>query len=80
MLTNSQMVANRFGRWALARRKLAWITTQVNSGKTVYVATYTKITAIKAKHLPQVKATKTGLYIQHGRKWLNADYCKISAA
>lgn len=78
-LSNDQMIAGRFARWGEARRKEAWIRERVEAGFTVYLSTVTHHTTITAKHLSLIKATKTGLYIRRGKKWLCYDGAKISA-
>lgn len=79
MLTNTQMTKGRFLRLYHATRKVRWIGEQFAKGNTVYVSTYTKVTKYTAKHADMFKATKTGLYVQHGNHWLNADGCGLSA-
>lgn len=79
MLTNAQMTEGRYLRFYRARRKIAWIKAHLEAGGTVYICTYTRITKLTKKHIDMVKATKSGVYCQHGRKWLNFDYCKLEA-
>ena len=74
----NDMKANRFGRWCEARKKLAEIIRALDSGKTVMVSTYTKATQYTAKHKSMFSASKTGLYVQHGKSWVCIDYCKIT--
>ena len=79
MLTNNQMKANRFLNWAIARRKLAFITENLNAGRAVYVCTYTKATKYTAKHISMFRASKSGLFVQSGKKELCIDYCALKA-
>lgn len=79
MLTNAQMTANRFARWAKARAKLAKITEAMNAGATITVTTYGRQLRLTAKHADMLKATKTGLYVQRGKAWDCIDGAKIQA-
>ena len=76
-LTNSQMTANRYGRWAAARAKAAYIKRHLLAGRTVIMGSAIKQTKLTAKNIDMVKATKTGLYIQHGKSWLCYDFNSI---
>jgi hypothetical protein len=79
-MTNQQMIAGRFLRWARVRKQYAWIVAQTEAGRTVYLTTALRSTKITAKHLPMVKATKTGLMIQSGKQWIDYSLTKITAA
>ena len=79
MLTNDQMIAGRFARWAEARKKIAWIKEHLAAGHTVQLTTYTKCTRYKAKHMDMFKATKSGAYVQRGTAWDCIDGCDIRA-
>ncbi len=79
MITNAEMKPSRYARWASARRKLAWITSQVNAGATVYLSSHTRATKITRKHLPLLKATKSGLLVKCGKKWIDYTYTQITA-
>ena len=70
-ITNSEMKAGRFAKWAEARRKLAWIKARLAEGRQVCVSTMTNCTKYSAKHADMFSATKSGLYVQHGKHWLN---------
>jgi hypothetical protein len=76
-MTNQQMKANRFGIWALARRKKAWIDSAIDGGRYVYLCT--RLRAIKITRPDQTKATKSGLYVQRGKSWDCADGCELRA-
>ena len=78
-MTHDEMKPNRFGRWCDARKKLNAILSALDSGQTVMVSTYTKATQYTTKHRNMFKATKNGLYVQHGKSWVCIDYCKITA-
>ena len=78
-LTNDQMIANRFGRWARARRLVAWIAEQHAAGRTVYVCTATKATGYGPKWSGMFKATRSGAFVQAGKGWNCIDYCKFTA-
>jgi len=78
-ITNEQMKANRFKKWADARKRYNWIMENLRAGRTVYVTTYTKATKYTAKHAEMFKATKGGLYVQRGKNWDCLDYCGLVA-
>ena len=79
MLTNAQMTAGRFAKWARARKKVAWIKAQLAAGKTVQITTYTRATRYTAKHAEMFKATKGGAYVQRGKAWDCFDGCDLRA-
>lgn len=68
-MSNTQMKDGRFQQWAQNRAQLRWIQSELQSGKTIVVATYTKATQFTAKHVTMFKATKSGLYVQRGKSW-----------
>lgn len=79
-MTNDQMKANRFARWHIARRKVAFIREQLAAGRTIYICTALRATKLSAKHADMVKATKSGAYLQAGKSWVCIDYCAIKVA
>lgn len=80
MLTNDQMIPNRFARWARARKMVAFIASNLEAGRTVYIQTSTKITKCDKRHASMFKATRSGAFMQRGKNWDCIDYCKITAA
>lgn len=62
-----------------AAKMLAFITENVNAGRTVYAATALKVTKIQKKHLAQVRVRNGALEVQHGSKWLDYSYTKLTA-
>ncbi len=78
-MTNEQMTANRFLRWHTARVLVGKITAALESGAIVQLTTYTKATRYTAKHATMFKATKTGAFVQHGKRWDCIDYTKVTA-
>lgn len=75
-MSNTQMVAGRFLRWANSRRLVRDITAHLLKGGTVYISTYTRATKFSTPaHAAMFKATRTGAYAQYGKKWLCIDYC-----
>jgi len=59
----------------------AFIVEQATAGKTVYLQTALKTTAIKKKHLPQVRVLNGSLEIQSGKRWLDYTWVnKVSAS
>jgi hypothetical protein len=61
------------------RKQYAWIKARVEEGRTVYLSTYTHRTKITSKNLNLVKATKTGLMVQMGKRWVDHSLTEISA-
>lgn len=78
-MTNEQMKSGRFLRWHKARQKIAYITHALEHGGTVVIATNLKATQYGPKHIGMFKATRTGAYVQHGKRWDCIDYCAIRA-
>ena len=76
-LTNSQMIAGRFLRYARARQRVAWIKAQLTAGRIVQLATYTKATNYHAHHAGMFKATKAGAFVQRGKSWDCIDLCEL---
>ena len=76
-LTNSQMIADRFVRFARARKRVAWIRAQLGTGRTVQLATYTKATNYDARHADWFKATKAGAFVRRGKSWDCIDLCAL---
>jgi len=79
MLTNDQMIPNRFARMARARRVYNFIKTQAEAGRTVCATNYATQTRITAKHLPMVRLTKMDVLVQRGKHWDSILGCKITA-
>jgi riboflavin synthase alpha subunit len=77
-MTNAEMKANRYYRWAKARKLVAAIRSHLAQGHTVQLTTYTKVTRYSAKHVDMFKATRSGAYVQSGKSWLCIDGCKVS--
>ena len=76
-LTNTQMTAGRFLRYARARKRVAWIKAQLAAGRLIQVTTYTKATRYSARHAVMFKATKAGAFVQRGNSWDCVDYCSL---
>ena len=76
-LTNSQMIAGRFVRYARARQRIAWIRAQLAAGRIVQLATYTKATNYDARHVDWFKATKAGAFVRTGKSWDCIDLCAL---
>lgn len=76
-MTNDEMKANRFARWAKARKTVAAIKEQLAKGRTVQITTYTKAVRYKAVHAEMFKATRNGAFVQRGKSWDCIDYCAI---
>jgi hypothetical protein len=78
-LTNSQMTAGRFLRYARARKRVAWIKAQLAAGRIVQVTTYTKATRYAARQANMFTATKTGAFVQRGKSRDCIDLCDLRA-
>ena len=79
MITNEQMTKNRYGRWYEARKKVNWITSKLQAGHTVVIATQLRATQFDKRHIEMFKATTNGAYALYGKKWLCIDGCAIRA-
>jgi hypothetical protein len=78
-MTNDEMKPNRYGRWAQARKKIAFIKGHLEQNHTVEIATALRVYRLKKKHIEMVKATRTGAFVQSGSKWFCIDYTSIRA-
>lgn len=78
-ISNAEMKPNRFGQWAAARKRVAWIQSQLAAGRTVYLTTYTRSTTYTAKHSDWFKADRSGAYVRRGKSWDCIDYCGLTA-
>jgi hypothetical protein len=76
-MDNSEMKANRFYRWAEARRKHREIVQHLQNGGRVIIPTYTRATVYKREHVEMFKATKSGLFVQSGRRWNCLNFSNI---
>ena len=76
-MDNSKMEANRFDRWAKARHTHRLIVQHLHSGGKVVIATYTRAAVYSKQHAEMFKATKTGLYVQSGKRWLCLNFSDI---
>jgi len=69
-MSNDQMIADRYGRWARARKGQAEIVSALQAGKTVIVSTYGKAWQFdKPGHADYFKAKRDGLYMRRGKAW-----------
>lgn len=81
MISNDQMRANRYGRWAKARKLVSEIQNTLSNGGYVVVATCTKATQYDSRHVTMFKATQHGAYVQNrSGKWNCIDYCNFRFA
>ena len=76
-LTNSQMIAGRFHRYARARKHVAWIKAQLAAGRIVQLTTYTKAMGYDARHADMFRATKAGAFVQRGKSWDCIDFTNL---
>ena len=79
MLTNAEMRPERYLRWNVARGKFRWMLTMWDGGHDVLVCTWTRATRLSPKHRDYVRATRGGLSMRSGAKWVSIDYCKLVA-
>lgn len=77
MLTNDQMKAGRFARWAKARAKVAAIRNALSAGNVVMICTATRAVQYGATHVDMFKATKTGAFVARGKNWDCIDFSTI---
>lgn len=78
-MTNDSMKAGRFLRWHRARKLVGNINAALESGAIVQLTTHTRATRYTRKHLGWFKATRSGAYVQSGKRWDCIDGCKITA-
>ena len=78
-MNNSDMKPGRYLRWHRARVLVAQINEALGSGATVQLTTALQVTRYTAKHAGMFRATRTGAYVQHGKRWDCIDYCKVTA-
>lgn len=77
-MTNDQMKPNRFLRWHKARKRIAFIKARLAAGAVVTVATQTHAWHYRQKHADMFKATKSGAFVQRGKRWDCIDWCSIN--
>ncbi len=72
-MSNEEMVANRFGRWAKSRKLIKDIQNTLRAGGYVVMGGYEGSRQYDERHVDMFKATKSGAYVQRGKKWLCID-------
>jgi predicted SnoaL-like aldol condensation-catalyzing enzyme len=77
MLTNEQMIANRFARMAKVRRLQRKITETFAKGGIVQVATHLRYTNYTAKHAANFKFDRFSAYVARGKHFDCIDFCQI---
>ena len=79
-MNNSEMYAGRILKIQSGKRIMKFINDAFDAGKTVYLCTYTNATKFQSKHRAMIKMGKSGsVYVQRGKKWVCADFCKWQA-
>jgi hypothetical protein len=78
-MTNEEMKPGRFARWHANRVLVAKINAALEAGQIVQLTTYTHATRYTKKHLGMFKATKSGAYVQRGKRWDCINGCKVTA-
>lgn len=68
-MKNSDMIENRFGRWAAYRKQIAEIRKTLSNGGEIVIATYTRAVRYDARHIEMFKANKSGAWVQRGKSW-----------
>jgi hypothetical protein len=67
MLANAKMKANRYAKWANARKLYAEIIEHISNGGRVYVASYTKPKIYR--NASQFKCGRDSVYVARGKNW-----------
>lgn len=62
-----------------AEAKLKWIHERIAEGRTVYLSTALRVTKLTKKHLAMVRVKNGALEIQHGKRWIDYSFTKITA-
>jgi hypothetical protein len=78
-ITNSQMIAGRFFRYARARNRVARNKAQLAAGRIVQLTTYTKATSYGPQHADMFKATKAGALVRRGKSWDCIDFTNLQS-
>jgi hypothetical protein len=77
-MNNADMKTDRFYVWARARKTFAFIQSAFAAGDQISIGTYTHLTTYKPKHASMFKATRTGIYVQRGKRWDYIGGCSIT--
>ena len=78
-MTNDEMKPGRYLRWHANRVLVANINSALEAGKMVQLTTYTHAARYTKKHIGMFKATKSGAYVQQGKRWECINGCKVTA-
>lgn len=78
-LPNDKMKADRFRRWAVARRRVRWIQDHLKAGHTVQVANGGFVLRLSRRHIDMVKAFRDGVHFQQGKRWVSVEGSHYSA-
>jgi hypothetical protein len=76
-MTNDEMKPNRYLRWHKARRLVAKINNHLANGGHVGIGSYTRPTLYGPKCAGMFKATRTGAYVQRGKRFDCIDFSPI---
>lgn len=76
-MNNDQMKANRYLRWAKARKRVSCIQRHLAAGGRVIIGTHTKATVYSASHADMFKATKDGAFVKRGKGWDCIDFSGV---
>ena len=79
-MNNEEMIAGRFERFARYRRLFRLITSNLENDKIVFASTYIRSIKLTAKNNGNLKANKSGLWIQSGKAWMDISGCKFTVS
>jgi hypothetical protein len=66
-LSNAEMTAGRYARWAATRRLYRTIDEALAWGRIVTVSTYTRCTVYDGRHRDLFRADRRGVYVRAGK-------------
>jgi hypothetical protein len=76
-MTNEQMIAGRFEKWAKCRKMHSAIVAHLRNDGRVQVTTYTRSTVYSLKHATWFTCGKTGVYVQAGKSRVDIKHCNV---
>jgi hypothetical protein len=77
MMTNEQMIPNRFARMAKVRRLQRKIIETFAKGGAVQIVTHLKATTYQSKHAEMFKFDRFSAYVARGKRFDCIDFCQI---
>lgn len=76
-MTNEEMVAGRFFKWANYRKMISSIQATLAADGVIQIVGYGRVIECDKRHAGMFKATKSGAFIQRGKKWDCLNFSKI---